>query len=275
MQLIYRDMPGDGMETYLVITQSQVERFLESGWDYTESRLHMLRQVSNFPLTLDGAHQLVELSQQMEGVRHGSFDQVRSAVYEDPTYPIFQHVGQAFRNQTSGRLPFVLQTLVDTPTRPHRICDAGCGSGILLGDVLEQAQGAMGTGIDISSRLLRHARQVLGVRGLDQRARLTRADIRNLPVEGNAFDFILAMEVLEHLPDPPVGLAELRRVLAPDGWLVTTIPVEDRVAVHLHVFDSIDEINHLHVSAGLKIERQQVVQVAPGIPNVISAVRKA
>lgn len=274
LKLMVRDIPSNDMETHLVITQAQVERFLDSGWDYTEPRLGMLQQVNDFQFNMDGARQLVNLSQQMEGVRSGSFEQVRSDVYEDLAFPVFQHVSQAFRNQVSGRLPFVLQTLVDMQTRPDRVCDAGCGAGIFLGDVLEQVPGVLGTGLDISQQLLGHARKVLGVRGLNQRVRLTRADIRNLPVKENTFDFVWALEVLEHLPDPASGLAELRRVLSPDGRLVTSIPVGDRAAVHLYVFGSADEINHLHASVGFKIERQQIVQTAPGIPNVISAVRK-
>jgi len=274
VRLSYSDIPGDRKETYLGITKTQVDCFLESGWDYTEPRLRLLQQISKFPLTPDGARQLVDFRRQMEKVRDRSFELVSSAIYEDPSYPIFQHVGQAFRNQVTSRNPFVLQILASLPTQPCRICDAGCGSGILLGDVLEQVPNAQGMGMDISYLILQHAERVLGAWGLATRARFTQADIRSLPTDGEAFDFILGMEVLEHLPDPATGLLELKRVLASDGWLVTSIPVRDRAPVHLCVFDSIDEVRQMHLAAGFKIERQQVIQVAPGVPNVLSAVRK-
>jgi 2-polyprenyl-3-methyl-5-hydroxy-6-metoxy-1,4-benzoquinol methylase len=274
MKLVYGDIPRDGLETYLVVDQAQIERFLASGWDYTEPRLRLLQQVSSFPLTTAGARQLVELRQQMETARDGSFDLVSAAIYEHPAYPIFQHIGQAFRNQVAERLPFVLQTIANLPVPPGRICDVGCGAGILLGDVLEQLPDAHGVGIDISCRLLQHARRVLGAWGLGERARLAQADIRCIPFGDGSYDFIMAMEVLEHLPDPAVGLHELKRVLAPEGCLVTSIPVRDQAPVHLHVFESIEEVSQMHLSAGLQIEHQQVVQVAPGVPNVLSAARK-
>jgi 2-polyprenyl-3-methyl-5-hydroxy-6-metoxy-1,4-benzoquinol methylase len=274
LQLIYSDIPGDGMEGYLVITHEQVHRFLDSGWDYTEPRLRLLRQVHDFPFSRRGARQLAELRRRMDQVHDGPFDQVSAAIYEDPAYPILQHVGQAFRNQVTGRGPFVLQTLMDMPTRPRRICDFGCGSGLLLGDVLERVPEAHGTGVDISCRILRHALRVLGARGLGDRASLIRADIRRIPVNKGRYDLVLAMEVLEHLPDPASGLRELTRVLAPDGWLVTSIPVEDRAPVHLYVFDSTEQVRQLHLSAGLQIERQLSVEVAPDVPNVLSAARR-
>jgi 2-polyprenyl-3-methyl-5-hydroxy-6-metoxy-1,4-benzoquinol methylase len=274
LQLVYSNIPGDGMEGYLVITHEQVHRFLDAGWDYTEPRLRLLRQVNGFPFTRRGAMQLVELRRRMDNVHDGSFDQVSTVIYEDPVYPILQHVGQAFRNQVTGRGPFVMQTLMDVPTRLDRICDFGCGSGLLLGDVLERVPEAHGTGMDISCRVLRHASQVLSARGLDDRAGLVRADIRRIPVNNGKFDLVLAMEVLEHLPDPASGLRELTRILAPDGWLVTSIPVEDRAPVHLFVFDSIEQVRQMHLSAGLQIERQLSVEVAPGVPNVLSAARR-
>jgi 2-polyprenyl-3-methyl-5-hydroxy-6-metoxy-1,4-benzoquinol methylase len=262
------------MEGYLVITHEQVNRFLDSGWGYTEPRLQMLQQVSGFPLTRRGAQQLAELRRRMDKVHDGSFDQVSATIYEDPAYPILQHVGQAFRNQVTGRGPFALQTLTEMPARPRRICDLGCGSGLLLGDILERVPEAHGTGVDISCRVLHHAKRVLDARGLGGRASLVRADIRRIPADGGVFDLVLAMEVLEHLPDPASGLREMKRVLSPDGWLVTSIPVGDPASVHLYVFDSIEQVGQMHSAAGLKIERQRSVEVAPAVPNVLSAARK-
>ena len=43
-----------------------------------------------------------------------------------------------------------------------------------------------------------------------------------LPFASGAFDGAVACHMLYHVDDPAVALAELRRVLRPDGWFVAT-----------------------------------------------------
>jgi SAM-dependent methyltransferase len=47
-----------------------------------------------------------------------------------------------------------------------------------------------------------------------------------LPFEEASFDRVLAIHVLEHLPDLPAALDEVARLLAPDGEFVAVIPCE-------------------------------------------------
>ena len=50
------------------------------------------------------------------------------------------------------------------------------------------------------------------------------ADITCLPFPDSTFDLVLAIEVLEHVPDPSAALAELDRVAS--GALVMSVPRE-------------------------------------------------
>jgi SAM-dependent methyltransferase len=56
---------------------------------------------------------------------------------------------------------------------------------------------------------------------------------RRLPFEDASFDRALAIHVLEHLPDLPAALAEIRRVLRPSGRFVVVIPCEGGLAYGL------------------------------------------
>jgi 2-polyprenyl-3-methyl-5-hydroxy-6-metoxy-1,4-benzoquinol methylase len=264
---------GD-LKPFLVITHAQIDRFLAHGWEYTERRLQVLQQASDFSISSAGAQMLVDLRQRMEQVRQGPFEQVSNVIYSDPLYPIFQHVGQAFRNQVTGRQPFVLAVLSDIDPPPRRVCDVGCGAGILLGDVLEGSTHTSGFGIDISHRMLDHARRVMVARRLGGRATLVSGDLRCLPLLSGGFDLVMATEVLEHVPNPLSGLGELARIVAPGGHLVTSIPIRDPAPTHLHVFDSVEEVLDMHCSAGLTVERYQVIEVAPAVPNVMVAAQR-
>ena len=262
------------MERSLLVTSSQIEWFLEYGWDYTERRLELLRSAVPFRFDHHGARQLWDVRRRMESVRGGTFEDVDAGVYRDPLYAVFQHVGQAFRNEVSGRLPFVLDTLSGMAREPDRVGDVGCGSGILLGDVLEAMPAARGHGVDVSRTMLRHAARVMDVRGMRERAAFVASDMRRLPFAADSFDFLVANEVLEHLPEPAGALREIRRVLRPGGFLSSSIPVGDDVPTHLCLFRTVDEVLDLHRATGFEVIRHRAVDVSPGIPDVMVAARK-
>jgi ubiquinone/menaquinone biosynthesis C-methylase UbiE len=48
------------------------------------------------------------------------------------------------------------------------------------------------------------------------------ADAAALPFEDGAFDAVVAMHMLYHLPDPTAGIADMSRVLKPGGLLAVT-----------------------------------------------------
>ncbi len=67
------------------------------------------------------------------------------------------------------------------------------------------------------------------------------ADVRtfdgvHIPFPDDSFDAVLCTEVLEHADDPVALIAEMRRVLKPDGAIMATVPFSARVhhAPHDH-----------------------------------------
>lgn len=110
------------------------------------------------------------------------------------------------------------------PVDGRRILDAGCGSGLYCERLLDR--GARVTGVDESARMLDHARRRLSGRDVDLRV----ADLRHpLPFADGAFDGIVSALTMHYMRDWSAMLAEFRRVLAPDGWLLfsTHHPMSD------------------------------------------------
>src|SRR5262249_15376750 len=98
-----------------------------------------------------------------------------------------------------------------------RILDAGCGNGRYLRWIERRADAdALLAGCDLSSTMLRRARHRLR----SDRAMLLAADVSHLPFKDHLFDAVVCGWVLEHLPDPVLGLRELARVLRPGGKLL-------------------------------------------------------
>ncbi|MCW5649317.1 MAG: class I SAM-dependent methyltransferase [Ramlibacter sp.] len=51
------------------------------------------------------------------------------------------------------------------------------------------------------------------------------SDITAIPVEGGSVDVVLSTEVIEHVPEPILALAEMSRVLKPGGMLCLSAPL--------------------------------------------------
>ncbi|HEX6042493.1 class I SAM-dependent methyltransferase [Longimicrobium sp.] len=101
------------------------------------------------------------------------------------------------------------------PVDGLRVLDAGCGSGLYCALLLDR--GARVTGVDESARMLDHAHRRLAGRDADLRV----ADLREpLPFADGSFDGIISPLALHYMPDWSMALAEFRRVLVPDGWLL-------------------------------------------------------
>jgi ubiquinone/menaquinone biosynthesis C-methylase UbiE len=101
------------------------------------------------------------------------------------------------------------------------ILDVGSGAGQLAKHVLKYSDpGAQVTCMDLSRQMLRRARNRLK----SSVPTFVTADLSSLPFADAAFDGITCGYVLEHLPDPRMGLAELARVLKKGGrmFLLTT-----------------------------------------------------
>lgn len=100
------------------------------------------------------------------------------------------------------------------------ILDAGCGNGRYSKFLLRWADpDAKLTGFDLSQRMLRRARRRLK----SDRVGHVAADLTRLPFPDQTFDAVVCGWVLEHLPDPRLGLNELARVMQPAGKLLLLV----------------------------------------------------
>jgi ubiquinone/menaquinone biosynthesis C-methylase UbiE len=101
-----------------------------------------------------------------------------------------------------------------------RILDAGCGNGRYSKYLLRWADhDAVIAGFDLSQRMLKRARRRLHSPRINHVA----ADLTRIPFATGMFDAVVCGYVLEHLPDPRPGLAELARVMRPGAKMLLLV----------------------------------------------------
>ncbi len=106
----------------------------------------------------------------------------------------------------------------------ERVLDVGCGPGHLCAAAAER--GLVATGVDLAAGMVQRAARSYPEIAFHQ------ADAEDLPFADASFDAVVGAFVVNHLPRPERGAAELRRVLRPRGRLVLAMwDAPERVAL--------------------------------------------
>ena len=114
------------------------------------------------------------------------------------------------------------------------ILDVGCGVGMLCN--LLKDNGRNPTGVDVSDEAVKQSSIFV------PSVHFKKMYSERLEFQDELFDVVCSTEVLEHLVDPEVALAELYRVCKKGGKLIVSVQIRDLLdnkgkSKHLHNFD--------------------------------------
>jgi ubiquinone/menaquinone biosynthesis C-methylase UbiE len=113
----------------------------------------------------------------------------------------------------------------------RRILDIGCGTCAFAARVLERFPTSHVWGVDLSEGMLERCRKRrLAAKG---QLHLAQADSERLPFKDNVFDAVACTHSFHHYPHQERVLAEMHRVLRPDGKLLIIDGDRDRAWGHL------------------------------------------
>jgi 2-polyprenyl-3-methyl-5-hydroxy-6-metoxy-1,4-benzoquinol methylase len=107
-----------------------------------------------------------------------------------------------------------------------KVLDMGCRDGILTRHFIDQNEV---TGLDIDKQALEACREKLNIE-------TKWADFSlQIPIPTSSFDVVVAGEVIEHLPYPEITIAEISRILKPEGLFIGSVPNSYHIKNRLRV----------------------------------------
>lgn len=131
--------------------------------------------------------------------------------------------------------------------------EIGVGTGIYSRVLLETVPNVAGRGIDISESSRHFAEEHVRSYGLASRYGTEIRDVIENPLD--PVDWLICVEVLEHLEDPTALLSALRSSLRPGGKAFITTALNAANVDHIYLYRSTDEVLAQLLATGFSLEQ--------------------
>lgn len=181
-----------------------------------------------------------ELNSEMHQSQNSDFDYINHYQKDAEVFDYSADYESAVTREEIRRLH---QSIIrQIPKKSQLILDVGCGGG-WLSKTIDLSNNQL-ISMDISYG---NPKNALDKTPHENHFGLV-ADVFHLPIKKNSIDVIVASEIMEHVGDPKLFIANLFSLLKPGGSLIITTPYNEKIAMHLciHCNRQTPENAHLH-----------------------------
>lgn len=205
---------------------------------------------------------------------HTDYNEVRAQIYDDEktmleTYMPGLLLSYAYTTILYEKNHLYLNAFL--PRLPENAVgvEVGFGEGFYIWEALRKRLDIKIHGFDISPYAIQFATNVLREAGLpDDRYDLRYGNVfEELDCGSGTMDFASFAEVIEHIPEPEVGLAEVVRLLKRGGILYLTTVIDSNHMDHITNFASPEAVEAMLENAGMQVVEKNIYHVADDFPE--------
>ena len=136
--------------------------------------------------------------------------------------------------------------------KPHSsLIDLGCGNGVFLNKVKQNIKDMKLMGLDMSSVAIQQLKEFYNISGI-----VSKLPEIPYPIIDNSFDYVVMMEIVEHVDDEKELMNNAFRILKPGGKIIVTAPsdntkeyrkfIEEKSSEHVRWYDENRFLNLLN-----------------------------
>lgn len=147
--------------------------------------------------------------------------------------------------------------------------EVGFGEGFYLWETLKRYPEAKMFGFDISPYAIQFAANMLQTANIPTHSYELRYGnvFEGIEIADKAMDFAILAEVIEHIPNPEVGIKEITRILKKDGILYLTTVIDSNHMDHISNFTSSDVVESMLKENQMSIEARKIYRIREDFPN--------
>lgn len=205
---------------------------------------------------------------------HSDYDEIRARIYDDERTMLETYMPGLLLSYAYTTILYEKDHLFQNAFLPGLPeggvgAEVGFGEGFYIWEALRGRPDIKIRGFDISPHAIRFASAVMRAAGIPEE----RYDLRygnvfeGLDCGSEAVDFAVLAEVIEHIPDPEAGLAEVVRILKRGGPLYLTTVIDSNHMDHISNFASPEVVEDLLQDAGMRIEGKSIYHMTDDFPG--------
>lgn len=147
--------------------------------------------------------------------------------------------------------------------------EIGFGEGFYLWEILKKYHETTVSGFDISPYAIQFASHMLEVAGVASgRYKLQYGNIfEGIEQPSETMDFAVLAEVIEHIPNPQIGIREIVRTLKKDGILYLTTVINSNHMDHISNFDSPSVVEDMIRQENMEIIAKKIYHMTDDFPE--------
>ena len=200
---------------------------------------------------------------------HKDYEEVRAQVYDNEKtmmevyYPGLL-LSYVYTTILWAKIECCSRLFVPNIPKNAKGVEIGFGEGYYLWKILRERPDLKIEGYDVSDSAIKFSQNVMKKAGIEEsQYALFKGDVlKGIEVEDSEYEFAIAAELIEHVPNPDKVLKEIYRITKSGGILFLTTVIDSNHMDHITNFKSISEIKSMIEESGFEVinEKQYTMQ---------------
>jgi len=265
-ELVKLPMTAGFIEQIKVLEQRYGKEYTKSAEDILE-----LAQQLDFDIVRVSRIYIYDYLKQMQyflnsgSYGHKDYEKIRQEVYDNEetmmlTYYPGLLLSYVYTTILYTKLHWCNKVFIPNLVKNAKGVEIGFGEGFYLWEVLRKRKDVTIDGFDISQYAIQFAETLLQKGNIPkEQYHVSYGNVlEGIEVEDGTYDFAIAAELIEHVPNPEGVLHECARIVKSEGILFLTTVIDSNHMDHITNFESIDQIEQLLQKEGFStIEKRE------------------